>query len=266
VSTGPVFDDPAYEDLYRIAPHLLLPGIEGLEPDGVALLQITPQAIEAFLAGLNHELRRELLWREFPAELSGTGFRRFWATGAPEIPPIDQWGDTALGSHLRAADGQLVLVMRGELLRRYPTTTVYAAQANASGTLDPSTRLAPMFRGSLAPDLTLLGFALSAEAALGQEPAGPGWYFVFEEHPGRPRFGFDEMAGPGVPKTADALAWAHIPVTASGHADVAHPLLSADPALQARWGLESARTASLTFQQPFRVGLHASRLLPGASR
>ena len=46
------------------------------------------------------------------------------------------------------------------------------------------------------------GFALSEESALGIDPAGPGWYFVFEEYPGEPRFGFDEVAAPGVPQHA----------------------------------------------------------------
>ncbi len=95
---------------------------------------------------------------------------------------------------------------------------------DAGGALDPATRVAPMFRGALAPDIVFVGFALSEETALGIDPAGPGWYFVFEEYPGEPRFGFDEVAAPGVPKTADALAWAHVPVTASGHADVSKPL------------------------------------------
>ena len=32
------------------------------------------------MVGLNHELSRELLWREFPADLQGTYFQRFWNT------------------------------------------------------------------------------------------------------------------------------------------------------------------------------------------
>ena len=77
-----------------------------------------------------------------------------------------------------------------------------------------------MFRGSLDPDVTFLGFALSEEAALGIDPAGPGWFFVFEQHPGEPRFGLDEEADVGTPATPDDLAWPHVPLTASGHIDV----------------------------------------------
>jgi hypothetical protein len=217
------------------------------------------------MAGLNHELSRELLWREFPAALTGTAFRQFWdVSGQPgdaeslaDIPPLAEWAGTPLGGHVRGGSGQLVLLVRGELLRRYPTTTIYAARATAAGALDATTRLAPMFRAALPPDIVLVGFELSEETAL----AAPGWYFVFEQYPGEPRFGFDDVAGPGVPGTPDALAWAHVPVTASGHADVSKPLLSASAGLQALWGKNAANTAYVTFQQPFRTAMHASRLI-----
>ena len=272
VTTEPRFADPMYGGLQQVAPSLFLPGVEHVEADGVALLETTPRVIEAYMAGLNHELSRELLWREFPASLAGTVFRQFWdVSGQPgnsevlaDIPPISEWAGTPLGGHLRGGGSQLVLLVRGELLRRYPTTTIYAARATAAGALDSTTRLAPMFRGALPPDIVFVGFALSEENALGIDPAGPGWYFVFEEYPGEPRFGFDEVAAPGVPQTADALAWAHVPLTASGHVDVSKPL-SAAANLQALWGRNAAATASLSFQQPFRVAMHASRLLRRSS-
>ena len=190
VSTFPRFDEPTYDGLQRVAPWLFLPGIEQLEADGVALLETSPLVIEAYLAGLNHELSRELLWREFPAALSGTAFQHFWEGATEDIPPLSEWDKAPLGKHLRGGDRQLVLAIRGELLRRYPTTTIYAARASANGLLDPATRLAPLFRAAAAPDVVLVGFALSEEDAL----TAPGWFFVFEEYPGEPRFGFDEVA------------------------------------------------------------------------
>ena len=86
VSTFPRFDEPTYDGLQRVAPWLFLPGIEQLEADGVALLETSPLVIEAYLAGLNHELSRELLWREFPAALSGTAFQHFWEGGGGGHP------------------------------------------------------------------------------------------------------------------------------------------------------------------------------------
>src|SRR5205823_560094 len=80
----PRFGEPMYEGLQQVAPWLFLPGVENVEADGVALLETTPGVIEAYMAGLNHELSRELLWREFPASLAGTPFRQFWdVSGQP---------------------------------------------------------------------------------------------------------------------------------------------------------------------------------------
>ena len=175
----PRFPEPMFDGLQRMAPWLFLPGVENVEADGVALLETTPRVIEAYMAGLNHELSRELLWREFPAALTGTAFRQFWdVSGQPgdaeslaDIPPIAEWAGTPLGGHVRGGGGQLVLLVRGELLRRYPTTTIYAARATAAGALDATTRLAPMFRAALPPDIVLVGFALSEETRP-RPPAG----------------------------------------------------------------------------------------------
>lgn len=265
VASGPEFRRPMYDGLRDLAPQLLLPGLADVEPDSVALLEITPRLIEAYLIGLNHELSRELLWREFPADLAATPFRQFWDVrgqrGDPasleDIPPIDEWPDAALGTHLRGADAQLVLLVRGELLRRYPATTIYAAPATGEGGLDPVTRLAPMFRGVVPPDVTFVGFALAEEDARGS----PGWHIVFEEQPGEPRFGFDEEASEDVPVTPDDLAWRHVPLTPSGYVDVSRPLTAGGDDLQAAWAGGAAQLARLTLQHPFRVAIHVSRLL-----
>jgi hypothetical protein len=260
VGAGPVFRDAMYTGLRDVAPQLLLPGVDHVPPDTVALLETTPRVIEAYMAGLNHEMSRELLWREYPADLRATPFRSFWDGGVDDIPQLSDWGTAALGSHLRGADGkaQLVLLVRGELLRRYPTTNVYAAPAAADGGgFDASAALTPMFRGSIDPDVTFLGFALSEEAAL----ADPGWFFVFEQDAGQARFGLDEQPANGTAASADDLAWANVPVTSAGFVDVVKPLVDAVPALQSAWGSEAASMAALTLQKPVRVAIHAALIL-----
>ena len=60
------------------------------------------------MVGLNHEMSRELLFREYPTDQRGTYFRQFWdvrgrvpapAPGSTDdIDPIDGWpGGDALG-------------------------------------------------------------------------------------------------------------------------------------------------------------------------
>ena len=100
----PSFPQPMYEALKPLSQDFLLPGVEQIPPNSVLLLQTNPQFIEAFLVGLNHEMSRELLWREYPAELRLTYFQRFWDTAgggdgaAAQVPPIHTWqADRRLG-------------------------------------------------------------------------------------------------------------------------------------------------------------------------
>src|SRR5262249_12159496 len=127
--------------------------------------------------------------------------------------------------------------------------------------LDPTGALTPIFRGSIDPDVTLLGFDLSEEAALGTDPAGPGFFFVFEQPAGEPRFGLDEQLANGTASSPADLAWPNVPLTAAGFVDVTRPLVDASAALQTVWGSEAASMALLTLQQPFRVAIHARLIL-----
>ena len=57
--------------------------------------------------------------------------RTFGSSGAvdqPEIDMIRNWGDRKLGDNARAGE-ELVLLLRGELLRRYPNSVIYAVAA-----------------------------------------------------------------------------------------------------------------------------------------
>ena len=103
------------------------------------------------MIGLNHEFARELLWREYPTDQRGSYFRQFWdATGyhdaeglsdeelkekLRDIPPIHSWLKRSdLGKHdHREQNGEnneeVVLVLRGELLKKYPNAIIYAHKA-----------------------------------------------------------------------------------------------------------------------------------------
>jgi hypothetical protein len=51
----------------------------------------------------------------------------------------------------------------------------------------------PVFRGTLEPDVTFLGFELSEEQVRSGTATDPdGWFFVVEGQPTEPRFGLDE--------------------------------------------------------------------------
>ena len=40
------------------------------------------------MVGLNHEMMRELLWREYPTDQRGTAFHRFWGRSGPQPDDI----------------------------------------------------------------------------------------------------------------------------------------------------------------------------------
>ena len=238
----PEIERPMYEPLRDLFPRLLLPGIGGVLDNTAAALVTNPRFVEAFLLGLNHELGRELLWRGFPARSRFTYFRRFWdrrgqpgqASLPPDVPAIEEWaGAKHLGEIAEGSDGQVVVLIRGELTRRFPNAIYYLTEAKATpGAARPSlgTReLFPSFRGTLGTDVLFFGFAIG-EAAVKGGPTDPGWFFVIQQPPGEPRFGIDAGAS-GAPAFLTPEA-------------------------------DAAQTARRLLRPPVRVAIHASSLLP----
>jgi hypothetical protein len=192
-----------YETLRDLFPRLMLPGLNGIDDNTAAVLVTNARFVESFLIGVNHELGRELLWRGFPARSRVTYFGCFWdrrgqpgqTVSSSDVPPIDQWpGAKHLGEIAAGADGQVVVVVRGELTRRYPNAIYYLGRASkVAGTTKltlGTSELYPMFRGSLGSDVLFFGFALGKDEVKGSA-SDPGWYFVIQQPPGEPRFGLD---------------------------------------------------------------------------
>jgi hypothetical protein len=277
IMEAPEFPQPMYEALRDLAQEWLFPGLEQVPPNTVALLETNPAFIEAFLVGLNAEMSRELLWRNYPTDQRGTYFQQFWDTSVGsaqphDIAPIHQWGHTShLGTNAHAGT-RLVLLLRGELLRRYPNAVVYAVQAVLQGeklTLStaPQAERHPLFRGTLQPDVTFLGFDLTREQALD----GLGYFFVIQQQPTEPRFGLDEadFTQPLPPLTTwNNLSWRHLADTrealqALSHASIRAVLPDVD---KAKWSKNAAHQAYITMQRPVRIALHARDLLTQESR
>lgn len=252
VMAAPSFADPMSEALKRLDQEYILPGVGNVPNNAVGAVVTNPPFIESFMVGLNHEFARELRWRKFPTDRRGTYFQQFWdrrATAAAEDPPVDidpihTWDTTDLGRNGPGRGSEtegpatVVLLIRGELLQRYPNTVVYAAKATAEPKADNPTTydrvpdlpempvepptddespppgregrlLFPKFHGTLDPDLTFFGFDLTLDEAVNESDTDPatvpegyndeGWFFVLEEPPAEIRFGLD--ADPGGAKT-----------------------------------------------------------------
>ncbi|TYK51398.1 hypothetical protein [Actinomadura decatromicini] len=244
VMAYPVFDMPMYEDLLKMSVDTFVPNLGLIPANSITLLENNRRFIESYLVGLNHEMAREMLWREFPTDMRGTPFRQFWdpraAMSQPgestakrrerlyDIPPIHKWSTTTpLGGNSRRKN-DLVLLIRGELLKKYPNAAIYAHKAvwplvrgvpDTSGerelaklpeNLPPPPDLVklPIYEAKVEPDVYLLGFDLDADEARGKG-GDLGWFFVIKERPGEPRFGVDE-AQPGGPVPVEVwndLTW-----------------------------------------------------------
>jgi hypothetical protein len=279
IMAAPEFPRPMYETLRDLSPDFLLPGLEHVLPNTATLVQTNPEFVEAFMTGLNTEMARELLLREFPTDQRGTYFRQFWAAvhpaGRRQIQAIHDWRNP-LGANAEPGqtEASLVLLIRGELLRRYPDTVIYAKKAVMSGTrrVPGGTEKYPLFRGSLDPDVTFLGFDLSRKEALG-ERADPGWFFILQEQPTAPRFGLDKANGfadtIAKPAKWSDLSWGHLAANQTAFDSLSHvPAEGALPDTSGItqppgivWGENSAHLAYATFQQPIRVAIHARDMI-----
>jgi hypothetical protein len=217
----PEIDLPMYKPLVKRSSELFLPNINHIAQNSISLLETNQPFIEAYMVGLNHEFARELLWREYPTDQRGSYFRQFWEARAyhddanldaealkeklRDIPPIHLWSKfSKLGSHdHREEPGEneqeVVLVIRGELLKRYPNAVIYAQRAawknadgdvildpGASDQIDPtkerdlrplseseqanpprSILKTPLYEAEVSPDIHFFGFDLTACEAKG---------------------------------------------------------------------------------------------------
>jgi hypothetical protein len=202
IMAAPEFTRPMYEALDDYDRNWLLPGLAKLpEPDLVTLLKTNVDFIESFLVGLSHEFARKLLWRGYPTDQRGTYFRRFWSADRDElVADIHRFAPTQLGTHiLGVLAGRVVLLVRGELIRRYPEAIVLALRAKnsfkppvfADAVADPTSVATILFHGYLGPDGVLVGFDLTPDDVVGQP-----WWFIVAEHPTAPRFGRKDQPPP----------------------------------------------------------------------
>ena len=282
----PSFPAPLFDVVRRFGEQYVMPGLDALPADSVTGVEVDDRFVNALLVGANHEMSRELLWRGFPADLRGTSFTFFWDTKGRvpalnevtppdlrDITPIAEWPTTRKldAGPPTAAAGRFVVVVRAELLRRFPGTVVHLAQAlpaTASTPREPGPiERYPAFQGRVGEDVAFYAFDLPAADAR----ANPGWFVVFRQQPGEPRFGLvealDGQVG-GAPASWQLLSWAHLATTPQELHDMVYaPALApatATPAnaTGAAWGTHAADIADIALQDPVRVAIHAGDMIP----
>jgi hypothetical protein len=304
----PDFPAPTYKLLIDRDKELLLPNLELIPPNTFSLLRTNQKFIESYLIGLNYEMGRELLWREYPTDMRGSYFRQFWdvkgviapttssedANSLKDIEPIHTWDKTnQLGkNNARDKEGdseQLVFVVRGDLLKKFPNTLIYAQKAfkDTKGKwyinkdLD-DTALAkevrfPLYQADIPPDIKLLGFDLTVNEAAGVDEVSDfagnkeGWFFVIAEVPGEPRFGMDISFDPDL---ANAVTWNDLSWENSDGGNI--PFISGTKAPEnpkggdfnvanqdtlGTWGRSAADMATILLQRPVMIAVHSTEML-----
>lgn len=323
IMAHPRYDDATYVPLKALSQEHVVPNLRTLANNSITLLESNWRFIESYLVGLNHEMARELMWRGYPTDQRGTYFPQFWdLLGVPgardaqghirpernDIAPIHSW---KLGGKLKSLGGNrpagrqvesnLVLVVRGDVFRRYPNTQIYAVKGAPNPKRPPretfefhsrraaeetaATRRDPILHAYFEPDINCFGFDIDADEARGSalDPAGqPGWYFVLAERFGEPRFGLDDppddfgRAPLERATTVTNLSWAHLvadPAALAALGPLELPRLRSPGALtldsppgKVRWpeansAVGAGEFASILMQTPFRMYFHANDML-----
>ncbi|HYR91492.1 MAG TPA: hypothetical protein VE422_45990 [Terriglobia bacterium] len=312
----PDFEDAMYGYLRDIDKELLIPNLQLIPPNTISLLETNPKFIESYMVGLNHEMGRELLWREYPTDLRGSYFRQFWevkgisnpdtpadAEQLKDITKIHSWQSTsALGAHkpppgpkadVQPGQKNVVLVIRGELLKRYPNTVIYAQKAIDDGHGHNVIRMDltpaqfdielkfPLFRAEIEPDLRFFGFDLTTEKAKGIIDSNDfpndkrGWFFVIQEVPGEPRFGMDISYTATQDSDTDPTndpkdTWNNLAWNLFGPTEPRFIKRLPGPSFHKvgdkdltdhSWARNSAEMAYELFQTPVMVAVHSSEML-----
>lgn len=296
--TYPEFKEAMYAALAEISSELVLPNVQLIPMDTFSILEVNQRFIESYLIGLNHEMARELLWREYPTDQRGSYFRRFWddldnlASTAPP-PDIELLTalDQPLGQNVPAdreipppdpENPQVVFVIRSELLKKFPNALIYMQRAAwaedksqprlLTTAKDEDHRKMPVFKASIYPEVSFYGFPVTVDVALGDEE-DPGWFFVVQERPGEARFGMDislENEGDTLNNITEwnDLAWPMVDTEENGFLTLAGqnaPGEAIPPKAGAgdryTWALNGAHMAGILFQLPFMVAVHATDMI-----
>ncbi len=243
---APRVPEPLVDYLCRVSRDGLLSNVQALPDNTVSFYEENRLFVEALMVGANHAMAEELRWREYPTDMRGTVFHRFWNRGAApddrgedDIQDIRLWGGK-LGKQVNPADTDgkqnLVVVIKGEVVRklRDPLVEISIASGEAWAP-DTAESHPPVFFGKIGRDAVYYGFDISREYVLSPSVRGRAFFAIYEP-PARLRFGLDvgntlvrrdrpltpdlvrALPAPGL-TSWDDLSWKHMRLGASEYVD-----------------------------------------------
>ena len=160
----PKFPDPTSFYLREISEKFLLPSVDALKMNTIASFMSNPVFEEAFLSGMNTEMARELLWREYPTDERGSYFCKFWdqaelpedfGKGYFDVKPLHLWTKPLGKNHEEGKGNMIVFTIRSELMQIYPRTAICLSTLDKQG-FNPYCW--PEMTGWLTDDTFMAGF------------------------------------------------------------------------------------------------------------
>jgi hypothetical protein len=193
----PFFPEPTYYYLNMISDKFIVPGLDQIPMDHIAMFTSNPEFTEAFLCGMNTEMGSELQWREYPTDRRGSYFRKFWDSESSaeairddkffDVKPLHLWNGTRLGqNHLADKGNLLIFAIHSDLFKLYPNTHVFLNEAaqgkNASLVTFGKGRKDPVMETFIRENILLVGFNISLKEALGvPRTDNYGYLLAFEQ-------------------------------------------------------------------------------------
>lgn len=198
----PMFPEPVYHYLNELSEKFILPCIEGVPNNSIAMFENNTAFVEAYLCGMNTEMGRELLWREYPTDQRGSYFKKFWDSETDsesirnddffDVKSLHTWTGNLGKNHCAGKDGLLLFAIKGNLIKLYPHTEIYLHKAKVVSKENGAIKfdydneaenaiIKPVAEAFL-KDIYIVGFKISLKEALGS-PKGPnqGYILTFKQ-------------------------------------------------------------------------------------
>lgn len=165
----PEYPDPTYFYLRELSQRFILPSVDKLPDNSISLFKNNTEFVESFLSGMNTEMGRELLWREYPSDERGSYFRKFWDSEEDptqeaywDVKYLHEWQGHLGANHADDKKDLLIFAIKGELLQAFPQTFIYLTQIPIEGYTGNSV-IMPSMSAWLNNDTYLVGFPTNAD-------------------------------------------------------------------------------------------------------
>ncbi len=291
---SPTIDESMYIPLRDQSQDYILPGLDGIEMNTVTLCEENRRFIQTYMLGCNQEMGNELAFRKFPIDPRGTIFSYFWNPtqydpgveddlGKPapkkDIKDIHIWKNELGNNHPNSDSdeaGRVVLVIKADLVRRYPDTIYYAVKITEShedesraqywteiypnddsetspGGIEEENHeeIFPTFRGQIGPDVLAVGFPFTVDDL--KNPNSQ-YYFVLQQNRERSMYGLDLATAPAPGETLnEGFTWNNVNLNDSGYINDWSGI-SPQPE-------NASDIAHATYQKPIQMVIHASQLV-----